>query len=97
MISFFWWKVYEELEKKDPSVFYEENLCLGKPGSGLGCSSSESSVPKQGGSWKMFKPWQYDVSVFELFPPAFKRKFMHVPLKYLSQSGTQSKDKNKLN
>lgn len=38
MISFFLRKVYEELEKKCLSEFYEKKLCLGEKGAVSGCS-----------------------------------------------------------
>jgi hypothetical protein len=40
--------VYEEPEKKGPSGFYEENLCLGKTDMGLGCSLTLSFASQTG-------------------------------------------------
>jgi len=50
MISFFLRKVYEELEKKCLSEFYEKKLCLGEKGAVSGCSPSTAQPYVAGGT-----------------------------------------------
>lgn len=47
MISFFLRKVYEELEKKCLTEFYEKKLCLGEKAAVSGCSPSTAHPMEQ--------------------------------------------------
>lgn len=50
MISFFLRKVYEELEKKCLSEFYEKKLCLGEKGAVSSCSPNTAQPYVTGGT-----------------------------------------------